>query len=70
MSLVREALLAEVKERMQKSVELAHKRNNSKSDHGKKLFTKKLIKNNRLLSQTLEAIDRLPSEPNQVDDKS
>lgn len=62
MSLVKEALKEEIRELMHKSVTLAHKRDNSKSDHGKQLFTKKLIKNNRLLAQTLEALERLPSE--------
>lgn len=72
MTIVREALKAEIMEAMQKSLEFKQLRDDAKTEFKKEYYTKKLVANNLELSRLLEAAERLPNkdEVENVDDQS
>lgn len=69
MSIVRDALIAELKEAVQKSVDLVKERDEAKTEFKKDLFTKRLIENNKYVAQLSEAFTKLPELEKQVEDE-
>jgi predicted Holliday junction resolvase-like endonuclease len=60
MSLVKQALILEIKDVAAKSVDLKSKMDTAKTELKRNLYRKKLIKNNQEAAQLFEALSRLP----------
>ncbi len=62
MSIVKDALMEEILELKNKSIKLYNELNNSKTNIKKKIFGKKLKKNNTILADLLIKLDTLTNK--------
>lgn len=66
MSIVKDAIREETRVLIKKTIDLRIKRDNTKLEHGKKLFTKKIIKNNKKIAEMLDALTRIEDNNNEI----